>query len=236
MEGVYSSMHQSCESNKLRSIALKGEYFPHKDGNYHPSIFVRCSTCGKIFRKKYSMAQRVKRHFCSRECNATTIKSGTKPWNYGQSNPIVERTCPQCGKIFKVRGAGRIKNAPHPPDIIYCSPKCARPHLSEGVTYKSKSRFRFEAYYGPEWKVVKRKVLGEERVCRVCSDEGDADADHVVPFDFFSDHQLANARENLWRLCDRCHGIKTRYEDRVGAQSKEWWVDFIRKTISGNLV
>jgi len=222
------------ETKITKRNKLKGKFFEHKNGNYHPSVAVNCTTCNKLFKKKYSMWKRSisKNFYCNKECNPTFIKNGTKPWNYGKTNPLLDFNCPECDKIFQVR---QLSGERKLPEKIYCSPKCALSHLNEGVIFKSRSKYKYSPYYGPEWVIIKKAVMVEEPNCNVCCSISESDIDHIQPFDTFNNHIEANKRINLWKICDRCHGIKTRYEDKVGVQTKEWWINFIKQIVKDKL-
>jgi hypothetical protein len=222
------------KSNLKRSLKLKNKFYFHKSENYHPSVAVTCVTCGDVFKKKYSywIKNKTGNFYCSDKCNPTFIKTGAKPWNYGKTNPLLDFNCPECSKLFQVR---QLSGERKLPEKIYCSPKCALPHLSEGVVFKSRSKYKYSPYYGPEWVTIKKVVMVEEPCCNVCCSISESDIDHIRAFDTFNNHLEANNRTNLWKICDRCHGIKTRYEDKVGIQIKEWWINFIKQMIQDKL-
>jgi len=62
---------------------------------------------------------------------------------------------------------------------------------------------------------MRARVLREEPACRYCGAEGTTEdvVDHVVPLS----NRGSSERENLARVCKRCHDEKTATEARAGA-------------------
>lgn len=78
-----------------------------------------------------------------------------------------------------------------------------------------KARFgpSFSQKYGKQWPALRLKILTRDnwqcRLCgRLCQDAGEAQVDHRVRKGLGGD----DSETNLWTLCIRCHGKKSRSE------------------------
>ena len=202
---------QKLTANEKRSLSLRGRYFPHRDGKYKPSLFVVCETCGTKFKKKQSIIKKTLHNYCSHKCDPNKRKVGEHPWNYGKMANLIIRNCPNCNKEFKIK---EPKNKQGLPKIIYCGARCSKKNLNGVLIYKYKTYYRYEPYYGPNWKKQKKLCLERDRgICRVCKKTNiNIDVDHIIEFQKFNNYLKANKLSNLWCLCDRCHGIKTRLQ------------------------
>lgn len=63
--------------------------------------------------------------------------------------------------------------------------------------------------YGTGWARIRRTILREEPLCRVCGYPAD-EVDHIIP----KANGGSERRENLQPLCKSCHSKKTRRENR----------------------
>lgn len=65
------------------------------------------------------------------------------------------------------------------------------------------------AIYGTKrWAMTRRRVIGEEGVCRTCGRLA-SHVDHIIPLDRGG---ALWSRDNLQALCTSCHSRKTRAE------------------------
>ena len=80
----------------------------------------------------------------------------------------------------------------------------------------SRTKSRQERGYGREHERLRKQVLREEPLCRVCQREGRVTpttvADHIVPLS----RGGRTERRNYQGLCDPCHDAKTAEEARAG--------------------
>jgi len=214
--------------DEKRSLTLKGKYFPHKNGKYLPSLLVVCETCGKKFKKKQSIIKKTKHNYCSGKCDPNRFKKNQKPWNYGKGASLIIRICPGCKKQFKIR---QPKNKEKIPKVIFCGARCAKIQSDNKLIYKYKTYYRFEPYYGPNWKKQKESCrIRDKNVCRICNKKNNIDIDHIIKFEDFDNYIDANNLNNLWCLCDKCHGIKTRLQEKnKNKLSYKNWVPLIKK-------
>lgn len=64
-------------------------------------------------------------------------------------------------------------------------------------------------YHTRRWRILSRRVLAEEPLCRACQVELSSDVDHIEPVE---DGGPMWARSNLQALCHACHSRKTRQD------------------------
>lgn len=90
------------------------------------------------------------------------------------------------------------------------------PRLKSGWAETSKAS-RQARGYGKEWDRLRKQVLKEEPLCRLCQRAGkvvpSAEVDHTVP----KAEGGTDARSNLQGLCKPCHKAKTAEESKRGA-------------------
>lgn len=71
-------------------------------------------------------------------------------------------------------------------------------------------------YLSPEWRALRQRILVRDACtcakCRRVVHGQAAHVDHIVPLEAGG----TDAEANLQVLCDRCHGRKTRGEQRLG--------------------
>jgi 5-methylcytosine-specific restriction enzyme A len=93
--------------------------------------------------------------------------------------------------------------------VLVAKGRCAAHRLA----YETQRRSPSARGYDHAWLSMRARVLREEWSCRIC--EADAKwndhVDHVVPLA----RGGTNERENLQRLCHRCHSVKTLRERKV---------------------
>jgi 5-methylcytosine-specific restriction endonuclease McrA len=90
---------------------------------------------------------------------------------------------------------------------------CRRLHSGKGLCPDCKQdryQDRRWIYNSREWALLRDQVLSEEPVCRECRSPAPGHVDHIRTIAERPD--LALVRTNLQRLCDVCHGRKTRRE------------------------
>ena len=220
-------------ANEKRSLALKGKYFPHKDGNYKPAVWVTCGTCGKRFRKKYSLARKVKHHYCSKECNQTIFKKGQKPSNYLGNKAYRVVHCTYCGEKIKRRRKEAERYKRH-----FCNQRCAGRWKAENLVGSLVYNWKggYDPYYGENWRVQRYKCrIRDKNICQICSKaakklDKNLDVDHRIPFEAFNGNwKEANRLSNLWCLCPSCHTKKTNWQAKYGKLSYEDWKPLIKK-------
>ncbi len=95
---------------------------------------------------------------------------------------------------------------------------CAEHQRQENRRYAAKRRARgADRVYGGKWRKVRRVVLAEEPLCRICREAGRstpaADVDHIVPW---RRGGALYALENLQPVCRPCHAAKTARERTDG--------------------
>ncbi len=160
-----------------------------------------CLRCGKSYRPYPSALARGSR-YCSRDCYIAAV--GVRP-------AMVERTCPQCGAVFKRTQAAirRVRNA-------YCGSECrTAASVGEGST---SWRGGTDAYRGRNWDKISEQIRERDgRRCRRCGVHESAlkqrlSVDHVIPWRTFTDEAAANDPKNLVSLCRPCHSRKGRAE------------------------
>lgn len=99
---------------------------------------------------------------------------------------------------------------PNREDAISCAQETVvsvqRLLRQEGETARRQQRSR-KAREGPEWSVLRRQVLTDEPVCRLCGARA-TEVDHIVPLFHFGSRD----RENLQPLCRPCHVKKSRHD------------------------
>jgi 5-methylcytosine-specific restriction protein A len=61
--------------------------------------------------------------------------------------------------------------------------------------------------YGPEWRIIRKKILRAEPNCRNCGQPA-TEVDHIKPLKEGGTHDL----ENLRPLCKSCHSRRTYYD------------------------
>ncbi len=61
-------------------------------------------------------------------------------------------------------------------------------------------------YMQPRWRALRKIVLREEPICRMCQREASSHVDHIIPRKKRPD--LAFERSNLQGLCQPCHNAK----------------------------
>lgn len=216
-------------ANQKRSEALRGRYFPHKNGNYHPAETRSCHTCGKLISVVGSRRNQ-KNNYCSAKCLSITFK--TRRSNNFKGGPQKVR-CTWCNKELI-----RSYTAATQQTRFFCNQKCAgswkSKYLVGGMVYNWKGRRK--PYYGENW-IAMRKLCREKdkNTCQVCGKDynilyKNTDVDHVKPFnDFNHDYILANNLNNLWCLCHSCHSIKSNYEKQGIRMIRDEWKIFIEK-------
>lgn len=84
----------------------------------------------------------------------------------------------------------------------------------------SRTKSRQERGYGREHERLRKQVLREEPLCRVCHDAGRVTAttraDHIVPLS----QGGRSVRSNYQGLCRDCHDAKTADESRAARASE----------------
>lgn len=66
-------------------------------------------------------------------------------------------------------------------------------------------------YNSKRWKLLRRRVLHEEPICRSCDNSLSVDVDHITPLEWGGEPY---ARANCQALCVSCHSAKTRREQQ----------------------
>jgi 5-methylcytosine-specific restriction endonuclease McrA len=69
---------------------------------------------------------------------------------------------------------------------------------------------RYDVYGSKRWRALRKRVLFEEPLCRVCGRAADH-VDHIIPLDRGGE---PFARANTQPLCRSCHGKKSRADDQ----------------------
>lgn len=85
--------------------------------------------------------------------------------------------------------------------------RCDRHARSHARTHRPKF---LHVYKSKRWRVLRRRVLFEEPICRACRDALAVEVDHIVALE---DGGEPYARSNVQPLCGPCHGRKT-WEER----------------------
>lgn len=100
----------------------------------------------------------------------------------------------------------------------YClQPGCST-RVERGYCREHKPRI---LYNDRRWKALRRQVLAEEPVCRICRDAWTHDVDHIETVKARPDLKLV--RENLQGLCISCHSRKSAGEREADESGKEKW-------------
>jgi len=102
---------------------------------------------------------------------------------------------------------------PWKPPTRCATPGC--PELVQGARCKEHARQREQARkerevwrdYGPEWRVIRRRVLKAEPNCRNCGAPA-TEVDHIVSLKDGGTHAL----DNLRPMCKSCHSRRTYYD------------------------
>ncbi len=217
--------------NEKRSLALKGKFFPHKNGNYSPSLRASCFGCGKVVEVRGKRKESGNRHYCM-DCNPGKYKKGLRPWNYIGDEEETE--CDWCHKKV-IRNRSQVwayKNH-------FCSHKCnglwKAQHLVGAMVYNWKGGY--EGYYGETWERQSRLCRERDKnVCQKCetNQQGkkktNMDVDHRVPCEAFNgDFIKANDLINLWCLCASCHTKKTNWQAKFGRLTPAQWEPLIKE-------
>lgn len=76
---------RQCGKKKRVKPYLKGQLFcSNKCRSASRRMRVPCTTCGITIEKRRSHLERYSLHFCSKKCNTSFFKKGSRPWNKGK--------------------------------------------------------------------------------------------------------------------------------------------------------
>ena len=175
---------------------------PHKEKKNYRRIYKTCPQCHRKFWTNVCYSER---KFCSLACYRASIHE-----------PILIKTCIQCGRDFKCRDNATTKIRK------CCSQSCAYEFFrgSNHPLYRGKRK----ADRGWTWK--QRREMARERDGEKCQSiihsdtytpwrEEKCSVDHVIPYRVVmgwrksGDSVDPNSLDNLICLCRRCHQIKT---------------------------
>jgi len=172
------------------------------DGNPNSTLeAVTCDHCGQELMRARWERERYERTYCS-EC-----------WG----DVTVEVECAWCG------GEKQVWPSLTHVERHFCSPQCHGKWNSVHNTGEKHPRWRpgkRPEYYGPNWRVQRRRVLRRDQYR--CQDCGVTEAEyltergetlsvhHIQPFRTFEtddgyDYEAANSLENLITVCRECH-------------------------------
>jgi len=150
-------------------------------------IAVACKICGKIFYPKRAIANL----YCSKECRSigkTTAKT---------------LICQQCGKPFRAF-ASQAKNGRR-----FCSHECSE-NWTVGRNHPNYVGGKCLAH-GSRWERIRKEIIERDKVCRWCGAPRSSDGrslfvHHIDPRRRYLIVDMANEKDNLVALCDKCHG------------------------------
>jgi 5-methylcytosine-specific restriction protein A len=92
------------------------------------------------------------------------------------------------------------------------------PWVKKKKPFEGANSNNFKQFYNSTaWKKIRKAVLWQEPLCRMCDDKNETTAatevDHIVPLT--EDWSKRLDRANLQALCSRCHQAKTAKEIRA---------------------
>ena len=90
--------------------------------------------------------------------------------------------------------------------------------IKEESNEYNKTRWKYQndlmAFYNSkQWRQLSKMVLNENYyVCRACGEDATL-TDHIIPIRV--DWSLRLSKDNLQPLCEQCHAIKTKNDERI---------------------
>ena len=133
--------------------------------------------------------------------------AGSGPVGYG----LVRYGWAGWGKARKLGGVrmakpSRVCSVPGCPLLAVKGGRCGQ-HQREAWA----GRRGFEGY-GPDYQRMRRQVLREEPMCRICGVRPAVSVDHIIPVAQGGTH----ARGNLRGLCRKCHDARSKAQSAEG--------------------
>lgn len=161
----------------------------------HPSVKVKCASCGVIFSKHVCHMRPGRRVFCSIKCY--------------RKGALVVKKCLQCGGGMRIRASVAARGSGK-----FCSQKCyslfqrvdkagPRSHRWRGGKTASRKLIRNSAAYG-SWR--ERVFMRDHFTCVLCGAKGYLHAHHIRPFSVIggSVRRLYSISNGV-TLCRSCH-------------------------------
>ena len=100
--------------------------------------------------------------------------------------------CPGC-RDYAVEGGSRCEK-----------------HQIDRKAFSTAKRRNTSLYNTSKWRVLRREVLEEDKVCAYCGTDKELTVDHIIPPE--GNELLFFDRTNLQVLCKSCHRVKTAQE------------------------
>lgn len=180
-------------------------YYGRKIGSFCDVWFNTCLVCGKVF------TTRLKRDWCSVDCNKKLTKKKAKESNYNYSalkKILISHNCKECGILFTPKYGDKKR--------LFCSAKCGKKYTDrDGKHNRSRARKHGVKYeYTNSNKVFERdgwkcQICGKTtpRARRGSRYPNAPEIDHRVPISKGGDHLYSN----IQCACRACNGKKSNH-------------------------